>query len=366
MSTAETVADAGESLVLTQRADLKSFLGLSLKNGLLNLVTLTLYRFWGKTEVRRRVWSTTYLNDEPFEYTGRGIELFLGFLIALIAIALPFLLIVFGAQFLGPGPAVAILLPLYAFLIVLVGFGRFTAFRYLASRTSWRGVRFLLSGEAWKYAVKFLGYLLLSGLTLGWFWPAAERRLAAPLWHGLRFGDRSFRFDLDAARRETIYGAYALGWIGTIIAYLVILGILMANFAAKAVMADGAPIEPTLADVAMIYAATGAFALAYVVVFAPYHAATLRSVTAGISLDGARFRMKVKWTEMALLSLGNILLVTLSLGFLMPFAQARVAKFLIQRLQADGEVAFATIHQAADTGPRTGEGLADAFDLSPI
>jgi uncharacterized membrane protein YjgN (DUF898 family) len=365
MSTAETVADAGQPLVLAQRADLKSFLGLSLKNGLLNLVTLTLYRFWGKTEVRRRVWSTTYLNDEPFEYTGRGIELFLGFLIVLVVVALPFLLIVFGAQFLGPGPAAAILLPLYAILLLLVGFGRFTAFRYLASRTSWRGVRFLLHGEAWKYASKFLGYVLLSVVTLGWFWPAAARRLAAPLWGGLRFGDRSFHFDLDAARREKLYSAYAIGWVGMIVAYLLMLA-GMFTYAMGRVSPDGAPHDLTLAEIIVSYAFYGVLALAYVVVFAPYRAAVLRSVTAGIGMEGARFRMNVKWTEVARLSLGNVALVTLSLGFLMPFVQARVAKFLIQRLDAEGGVAFATIRQAADVGPRTGEGLADAFDLSPI
>ena len=85
-----------------------------------------------------------------------------------------------------------------------------------------------------------------------------------------------------------------------------------------------------------------------------------------VSLDEARFRMNVKWTEIAWLSLTNVLLVTISFGFLMPLVQARVAKFLVARLQADGEVAFATIHQAAETGPRTGEGLADAFGMAPI
>jgi hypothetical protein len=93
----------GQSVRIEQRAVLSSFLGLSLKNGPLNLVTLTLYRFWGKTEVRRRVWRSTFLNDEPFEYTGRGVELFVGFLLALLLVGGPFLFIVFGAQFAASG-----------------------------------------------------------------------------------------------------------------------------------------------------------------------------------------------------------------------------------------------------------------------
>ena len=64
--------EGAETLVFSTTLQPSKFLGLSLKNGLLNIVTLTLWRFWGKTEVRRRVWSGVRLNDEAFEYTGRG------------------------------------------------------------------------------------------------------------------------------------------------------------------------------------------------------------------------------------------------------------------------------------------------------
>jgi len=62
---AEAAVVSGEPIVLSQRGQLNAFFRLSLRNGLLNLVTLTLYRFWGKTAVRRLLWSTTYLNEEP-------------------------------------------------------------------------------------------------------------------------------------------------------------------------------------------------------------------------------------------------------------------------------------------------------------
>ena len=92
--------EGAESLVFTTTLQPSKFLGLSLKNGLLNLVTLTLWRFWGKTEVRRRVWRGVRLNDEAFEYTGRGVELFVGFLLALVVLGAPLLLVVFGVQLL--------------------------------------------------------------------------------------------------------------------------------------------------------------------------------------------------------------------------------------------------------------------------
>lgn len=128
--------EAGEVLRFHSTLEPKRFLGLSLRNGLLNIVTLTLYRFWGKTEVRRRVWHGVRLNGDAFEYTGRGKELFIGFLLALLVLGLPMLLIVFAVQFGGPGAIVLIYPVLYFGMFWLWGFGVFTAFRYMASRTT--------------------------------------------------------------------------------------------------------------------------------------------------------------------------------------------------------------------------------------
>jgi len=366
MPDSAAAAQAGQPVRVEQRAVPKSFLGLSLRNGLLNLVTLTLYRFWGKTEVRRRLWSSIHLNDEPFEYTGRGKELFLGFLFALTVIGLPFLIVIFGAQFLAPGLAGLIILPFYVFLSFLLGYGRFTAFRYIASRTSWRGVRFQLTGSPRSYGWNYMGYVWLSAVTLGWFWPAADRRLAGPLWDGLRFGDRPFRFRIEDARKEKVYGAYALGWVCMFVAYFFLMGALVAIMAPLVKANGGKPAEPTLDIIIQIYALTGAFALVYAVVFAPFQAAMLRSVAAGIGHDELRFKVRVKWYELAWMSLSNFVLLTFSLGFLMPFVEARVSRFLFDRLEISGTADLDGIGQAADLGPRTGEGLADAFGISPV
>ena len=60
-------------------------IGLSIVNFILRILTLGIYHFWGKTEVRRRIWSAVRLNGEPLEYTGTGKELFIGFLVATAA-----------------------------------------------------------------------------------------------------------------------------------------------------------------------------------------------------------------------------------------------------------------------------------------
>lgn len=364
MSVSESVEVGGESLRLEQRSALQSFLGLSLKNGLLNVITLTLYRFWGKTEVRRRVWNDTYLNGEPLEYTGRGRELFLGFLFALALVGLPFLVMVFGAQFLGPIFASLVLLPLYLFLIFLFGFGMFTAFRYLASRTTWRGVRFHLEGSPGSYAWRYIACVFLSAITLGWFWPTARRRLAQPLWHGLRFGDRKFRFDMAASEKVPVYSLYALAWVGGAILYFVLIGVLVGS--GMFMTAEGEPVtEPSLKMIGFIYLASAIFFILATFVVAPYQAAMMRSVAAGVKLENASFTLKLGARDMAWLTLSNFGLVLISLGFLMPFVQARTTKFLVARLSSEGTADLAAARQT-ERGPRTGEGLADAFGAAQI
>src|SRR5207237_6015121 len=68
--------------------DRAQFRWLATRGGLLELVTAGFYRFWLATDIRRHLWSNTTLDDDAFEYSGRGRELFIGFLFAL-AIIIP-------------------------------------------------------------------------------------------------------------------------------------------------------------------------------------------------------------------------------------------------------------------------------------
>lgn len=65
-----------------------------LLNLLMNIITLGIYNFLGKTRLRKYVTGSFSLHDDRFEYTGTGKELFFGFLKAIpffLAMYLPFL-----------------------------------------------------------------------------------------------------------------------------------------------------------------------------------------------------------------------------------------------------------------------------------
>ena len=117
---------------------------LSFMNAILKIVTLGVYQFWGKTEVRKRIWSAVRIDGEPLEYTGTGMEMFKGFLFVFAIVLIPALLIplvlVFAA---GPNSPALVIYQLVAYVVFLYLFGVavYRAQRYRLTRTRWRGIR---------------------------------------------------------------------------------------------------------------------------------------------------------------------------------------------------------------------------------
>lgn len=176
--------------------------GIVVKNLLLTIITLGIYRFWARTRLRRYFWSNITIAGEPLEYTGTGRELFVGFLIAL-AVLLP-LAVAYAAverALLGNLAAAITLKLLYlAALATLVQAAKFRARRYRLSRTVWRGIRAGQSGSTWRYIGLSWLYGLLSLATLGlavpWSDVALERYKVNHSW----FGESAFSLDASGRR----------------------------------------------------------------------------------------------------------------------------------------------------------------------
>ncbi len=170
-------------------------------NAILGLFTLGIYRFWGKTNMRRYLWSRVTLLGDRMEYTGTPMELFLGFVVAAVVMAgLSIFLI--GLQILVGGDEVLNGVLTAAYLLViyfLIFFAVYRARRYRLLRTQWRGIRFSQTGRARDYAFRAIGLLLLSGLTLGLTVPYMNTRLQAYRTNNTWFGNRQLSFDGRAA-----------------------------------------------------------------------------------------------------------------------------------------------------------------------
>ena len=186
------------TLLLTYDGSGDKLFLLDLKVAILTVLTLGIYRFWGKTEIRRTLWSSITMMGSRLEYSGIGKELFLGFLIALVVIiplGAMMAAVEFYGMFKGVGTAIIYQYALYAVLLYLFGFAYYRARRYRLSRTLWRSIRFAQTGAAWRYAWVQLGYYVLAILSLGILWPLAQVRLQAYLINNTHFGSRRFQFD---------------------------------------------------------------------------------------------------------------------------------------------------------------------------
>lgn len=171
-----------------------------LVNLLLSLATLGAYHFWGKTRLRRYLWSRlTFLGDR-LEYTGTGKELLLGFLIVL-AILLPLLAassvvdIVYGAE---SSAATLRDIVLGVVFLFLVGVAVYRARRYRLSRSRWRGIRAAQDGSSLAYGGWNVLYTVLAIASLGLLVPLRNVRLAAYRMRNTYIGDRQLAFDASA------------------------------------------------------------------------------------------------------------------------------------------------------------------------
>ena len=350
---------AENSINVDQRSRIGSFVWMGFYTALLSIPTLTLFRFWGRTQMRRRLWADTLVDGEPLEYTGKGSELFIGFLIGIVTVSLPLAVALLAVQVLVGSPPllIAIVLLIYIGLFLLIGTAVYLARRYQLSRTLWRGVRFSQSGSPLGYGTATLGYLFLTFITLGWYAPVMRLRLARRMWSEASFGDTPFVW--DESRRSSsdpVWTSFALSWFGSLIP-LVALGISSAAGADMAASTDP----------------TGFIVLIYLVLFlslppalllGAWHEAVMqRRIARCLSVGDLKLSSAMSAKDQLSLIFGNIALVILTLGFGGMPAQMRVWRKSALRLRTEGALDYSKISQASSKGPASGEGMADALDL---
>jgi uncharacterized membrane protein YjgN (DUF898 family) len=345
-------------------------LGLALKNAALTVVTLTLYRFWARTSMRRRLWSRAWVMGDPLEYTGSAWELVRGFLIALPTFFLPWIFIAYIAPLvMDPITAAWLGFGAWVLLVPLIAAARYWMRRYQLSRTRWRGIRLGLAGSAWSFAAASWGWWVLQVLSLGWYTPAARMNRARLMWENTRFGDQPFEFVNDEhSPQKTLWWPFAIGWFGTVVIVFVtpfLVGFLGVYLATSA----GVEVDPGDPMAYGMYTA-GAFVLMLVVgfllwltVWAPYNAAAMNRIAGLISIDGARFRLKAKTLSLLAITLLGWIVTIFSIGLLAPVAGFLQIRYVMNRLEIIGAPRFAEIGQPVVAEPRAGESLGDAFDL---
>jgi Bacterial protein of unknown function (DUF898) len=226
-----------------------NLLSLAMVTGLLGLVTLGIYRFWGKTRIRKHFWGNTRIDGDAFEYTGTGLEKFLGFLVAVVVLAIylavvQLILFQFGLTFVFQPQnneealmQLAVIYLSFFAILPLLYFAQYRARRYKLARTRFRGIRFGMLGAAGGYVWRAILLTLVSILSLGLLTPLATFRLEAYMTNRSWYGDAKFAqggtwTGLYGAMKHIIIGGVILlvgGGLGAAMgspAWMIVCGIL--------------------------------------------------------------------------------------------------------------------------------------------
>ena len=166
-----------------------------LRHLVLMLVTLGWSRFWGRTRIRRYLWNHFAILGDRFEYRGRGIELMVGFVLALLMLAgwgglmyLVWIYVFHERPFASFG-----LFDIFSLSVALIGFplayvGHYAGLRYRLSRTRWRGIRCGMAGSAWRYGASATFLTFANAMTFQLLTPVVSVNLARPRIANARFG----------------------------------------------------------------------------------------------------------------------------------------------------------------------------------
>jgi uncharacterized membrane protein YjgN (DUF898 family) len=347
---------------------------IALHNALLNLVTLGIYRFWAKTRLRGYIWPGVRLHGDRLEYTGRGGELFVGFLIA-FAILTVFVLIVEAAMAMaGEGSTTAdvigALQGLAIFLLIYVAI--FRARRYRLSRTQWRGIRGGQSGSSIRFALLALGWMIVVVLTLGLAYPVLRTRLARYQMENTWFGSQTFALD---ARAGELFGSWFLAWLFLLPSLgLTYIWYRVKEFRYFASRTRFGPLAcdsdlragPVIATV-VLYLFTLLACLA-VVLGAAYLVVTSGDAVPVVSEGGEQmvFETAAEGPRGLILFVLFLLLVVLA-GILRTvlFIHPLIGR-IVPSLSVRGEMDFEALAQSQQEMPWRGEGLADSLDVGGI
>jgi uncharacterized membrane protein YjgN (DUF898 family) len=361
----DAIADTAGAPVREERLEftgqLGAFIGLQIVNLLLTIVTLGIYRFWAKARVRRYLWANTKVYGEPFEYTGTGMELFLGFLAAFVVVLVPLVAygVAIGLLFAGNQLMVSVaLLVIYPFIFYLVGVAIFRTLRYQLSRTYWRGIRGGSDDGGWGYGLYYLGQVALAIVTLGFAAPWVSARLWNARLNKMSYGPYPFEANADGGQLFKRY-------LAVLIPMLALLAVFFAFFGnSYMAMMSG---DPSAVQVPTgIESWAWLFLLLYVVIAIGglwYWAAYYRHVVGHTTLGPLRLSFDARAREWVMLALTNLLIIVVTFGLGLLIITYRNWKFVMKHAALLGDPQIDSFTQSTTTSAKHGEGLADAFDM---
>ncbi|UZP66417.1 YjgN family protein [Desulfovibrio mangrovi] len=322
-------------------------------NFLLTILTLGIYHFWAKVRVRKYLWAHTVVEGEPLEYTGTGKELFFGFLIV-VGVFILYMVAQVLLERIHPGLSALAVLVLMPFWF----FATYRAIRYRLTRTRWRGIRFNLSGSAWKYMFVAMGQALLNLITLMLWYPKSRAVISNRIVNNMWYGKRRFWF---TGKAKPLYISFLVAVLG--VAAFGAAGFILSDLPAALSLLNGNPGE----DAAKAFGK--AMLVFYGMVFLGsmfsywFFGVYIRWQVANTRFPDIRLRSVVTGRGLLWLQLSNLLLLICTLGLATPWLVTRAMRYYLNTMEVEGSLDYVHLEQDAQEAPIYGEGFFEAFDV---
>ena len=343
--------------------------GRHILNVVLMILTLGIYRFWAISLMRQILWRRIRFDGQPLEYTGNGLEIFLGFVRVFLIILLPLGIIYTLVELIlersgqGADPnTLEIVDLLYAFVIFMLWeMGRFLSWRYRISRTRWRGIRGRIELTASQYlqvAVTSALMVVLSGWLLK---PIVDLYRARKVIDALNVGGLRGRY---------VGGIYRLLglWLGIWLVYgMVAIGAI--GFFIFKMTTSEYPSGSTFGAETELVLNWMLFSVGVMVfgtyLLCIYRVAFWRWICKVSNVGPVRATFHGTALGYTWLTLGNWLILIFSIGLLAPITWERKIRYLAANLTITGMPDPADLRQVEeDDNAFGGEGLAGDFDIA--
>lgn len=404
----QTIGGRGRASAFSFHGNWLDFMKIAVPNMLLTIVTLGVYRFWATTRERQYMWGQTEFIDERLEWTGTGMELFIGFIMVFFLIGIPFAVLQLIAQgFIFQGqPLIAgiLTLTMAMLLFYLTGVAYYRALRYRLSRSYWRGIRGGSNDPGLHYGLSYVWKHIVGALPIFLLYPWASISLWNERWSMMSFGPYRFESNADWTKLMKRY----------LLFYLAPFLLFMMGIYAGIQQAQGGGAMGTGGMAAM--GGLGLLAIIALYIILPiaalmYYSKFFRVAVAGLRLGELEFEFKARSPDWIIFFIANwaiwllaVLLAAIPIGLLWAgtsfspemlsgqemtgaiiatlalsaligavaiglvgaLIRYRSWKFFVTHMEAYGEVNLDQMSQSETEVSGHGEGLLDAFDVGAI
>ncbi|MBC8413790.1 MAG: DUF898 domain-containing protein [Nitrospira sp.] len=321
-------------------------------NTFLTIITLGIYAAWAKVRNRQYFYRNTLLDGHVFDYTANPVAILKGNLIV------------------GGGAVIyamtEVFNPLYSAMVVLV-FSLFIPFlvykslRFMSRNSVYRNVSFGFRGSLSDSYVTYLLYPFLIPFTLGLimpYWAYAKKKY---FFGNMQFGTTENKF---RGKPGSFYAKYAQVSVFTV-SVLILIGVV--TFAGKSAISElftgytGVQNGMVLLFMFMFYMALFMF----VTLIQQYIYAWMTNYCfIQSSLGSLSFQSTLKGKSLMWIRVTNVAAILFSLGLLIPWAQIRRTRYILENLKVvtDGNLDEFQAASRPEEGA-LGEASTDFFDL---